>query len=140
MSTNGHAVLGIDVGLDGALAFYRVGWCATCRPLTTGSCIAGEAICALLREQAPIKHAYIDHATAMPRQGVASMSSFGRTFGALQMALVAANISDTSSHRERRSKGCGARPVTPCSGAHELMLHRPMAGQRCAAILIGLAQ
>jgi hypothetical protein len=77
MSTNGHAVLGMDVGLDGALAFYRVGWCATCRPLTTGSCIAGEAICALLREQAPIKHAYIDHATAMPRQGVASMSSFG---------------------------------------------------------------
>jgi hypothetical protein len=25
MSTNGHAVLGIDVGLDGALAFYRDG-------------------------------------------------------------------------------------------------------------------
>jgi crossover junction endodeoxyribonuclease RuvC len=53
------------------------------------------AICALLREQAPIKHPYIEHAAAMPRQGVASMSSFGRTFGALQMALVAANISDT---------------------------------------------
>ena len=25
MSTNGHAVLGIDVGLDGALAFHRDG-------------------------------------------------------------------------------------------------------------------
>ena len=40
------------------------------------------AICALLREQAPIKHPYIEHAAAMPRQGVASMFSLGRTFGA----------------------------------------------------------
>ena len=30
MSSNGHAVLGIDVGLDGALAFYRNGCWMVC--------------------------------------------------------------------------------------------------------------
>jgi crossover junction endodeoxyribonuclease RuvC len=101
MSSNGHAVLGIDVGLDGALAFYRNGCWMVCDMPTAadGKRHRGEincaAICALLREQAPIKHAYIEHAAAMPRQGVASMFSFGRTFGELLMALVAANIPHT---------------------------------------------
>jgi hypothetical protein len=82
MSTNGHAVLGIDVGLDGALAFYRDGCWMVCDMPTVGDGkrhrreINCAAICALLREQAPIKPA------AMPRQGVASMFSLGRTFGA----------------------------------------------------------
>ena len=101
MSTNGHAVLGIDVGLDGALAFHRDGcWMVRDMPTVDDGKrhrrdINSAAICALLREQAPTKHAYIEHAAAMPRQGVASMFNFGRTFGALQMALVAANIPHT---------------------------------------------
>jgi hypothetical protein len=116
MSTNGHAVLGMDVGLDGALAFYRNGCWMVCDVPTAadGKRHRGEincaAICALLREQAPIKHAYIEHAAAMPRQGVASMFSLGRTFGA-DGARRRQHSPHGSSHRKRRSKGCGARPA-----------------------------
>jgi crossover junction endodeoxyribonuclease RuvC len=93
------AILGIDVGLDGAFAFYRDGrWTLVDMP-TVGDgkkqqrrVINCPAVDALLREHAPIEHAYIEHASSMPKQGVASMFSFGRTFGALEMALVANGI------------------------------------------------
>ena len=95
-------ILGIDVGHDGALVFYRDGrWTVVDMP-TIGNGKKRQkrelncaAIYALLREHGPIKHAYIEHAGAMPRQGVASMFSFGRTFGALQMALAALDIPHT---------------------------------------------
>jgi crossover junction endodeoxyribonuclease RuvC len=94
------AVLGIDVGLDGALAFRRdpSDWVIIDMP-TVGDGnkrkrreINYAAVCALLREQAPIAHAFIEHAGAMSKQGVASMFGFGSTYGALKMALVAHGI------------------------------------------------
>jgi crossover junction endodeoxyribonuclease RuvC len=93
------AVLGIDVGLDGALAFYRDGcWSVVDMP-TVGDGkkrqrreINYAAVCDLLRQHAPIAHAYIEHAAAMPKQGVASMFGFGSPYGALKMALVAHGI------------------------------------------------
>jgi crossover junction endodeoxyribonuclease RuvC len=65
------------------------------------------AICTLLREQMPIAHAFIEHAAAMPGQGVTSMFSFGRTFGALQMALVAVNIPHTIVTAQAWKKAAG---------------------------------
>ena len=93
-------VLGIDPGLDGAFAFYDGGrWSLLDMPTVADGRKRREINCAavhaLLRERAPIAHAYLEYASAMPRQGVASMFSFGRTFGALQMALVANGIPHT---------------------------------------------
>jgi crossover junction endodeoxyribonuclease RuvC len=104
--------VGIDVGLDGALAFHRNGvWTLVDMP-TIGNGkgkrqINCAAICALLHEQLPIDHAFIEHAAAMPRQGVASMFSFGRTFGALEMALVAASIPHTIVTAQQWKKAAG---------------------------------
>jgi hypothetical protein len=141
MSTNGHAVLGIDVDLDGA----RDGcWMVRDMPTVDDGKrhrreINSAAIRALLREQAPTKDAYIEHAAAMPRQGVASMFNLAARSARCRWRSSSPTFPTRSSHRKRRSKGCGARPAIPCSGAHELTPHRPMAGRRCAAILIGLA-
>jgi crossover junction endodeoxyribonuclease RuvC len=88
-------IVGIDVGLDGAFAFCRDGhWTLLDMP-TVGDKrreINYAAVCASLRQQAPIAHAFIEHAGSMPKQGVASMFGFGSTYGALKMALVARGI------------------------------------------------
>jgi crossover junction endodeoxyribonuclease RuvC len=107
-------ILGIDVGLDGALAFYRGGvWTLIDMP-TIGKKkreLDCATVCALLREHGPIAHAYIEHAAAMRikgrPQGGSSMFSFGRTFGALQMALSALGIPQTVVTAQTWKKAAG---------------------------------
>ena len=121
-------VLGIDPGLDGAFAFYDAGrWTLLDMPTVADGRKRREVNCAavhaLLREHAPIAHAYLEYASAMPRQGVASMFSFGRTFGALQMALVANGVPYTivtpQSWKKvgRHLAGCGQRSLAPSRAA-----------------------
>jgi crossover junction endodeoxyribonuclease RuvC len=97
------AILGVDVGLDGAIAIHRGSqWTIVDMPvlgLGSGKRTRREVNCAaiwaLLLEQMPIEHVFVEHSSAFPKQGVAGVFSFGRTAGVLQMAFVAANVPHT---------------------------------------------
>lgn len=88
-------VLGVDVGLTGALALYRAGaWVLRDMPVAGDAKhheLNGPELCAWLREQAPA-HAYVEFASARPGQGVSSMFKFGCCYGATKMALSACGI------------------------------------------------
>jgi crossover junction endodeoxyribonuclease RuvC len=89
------AILGIDVGLSGALALYRDGaWTLLDMPIVGDSKhheINGAEICCWLREHWP-DHAYVEFAAARPGQGVSSMFRFGACYGATKMALTACGV------------------------------------------------
>ena len=94
MSKTG-GVLGIDVGLTGALALYRAGtWILIDMPIVGDGKrheLNGPALCQWLREQRP-DHAFIEYAAARLGQGVSSMFKFGVTFGGTKMALAACGV------------------------------------------------
>jgi crossover junction endodeoxyribonuclease RuvC len=88
-------ILGIDVGLSGALALYRAGaWTLLDMPIVGDGKrheLNGPALCSWLREQQP-DHAFVEYAAARPGQGVSSMFKFGVTYGATKMALAAVGV------------------------------------------------
>lgn len=90
-----NGILGVDVGLSGALALYRDGrWLLLDMPIAGDAKrheINGPELCRWLREQAPA-HAYVEYAAARPGQGVSSMFKFGVSYGATKMALAACGI------------------------------------------------
>jgi hypothetical protein len=112
MSTNGHAVLGIDVGLDGALAFYRDGCWMVCDMPTVGdgkrhrreiNCAAICARCCARRRRSstPISST----PPAMPRKASPVCSAWAAR--SARMALVAANIP----HKGRHIASVGRKAV-----------------------------
>jgi crossover junction endodeoxyribonuclease RuvC len=90
-----RAVLGIDVGLSGALALYRdAAWTFLDMPVVGDSKhheINGAEICRWLREHWP-DHAFVEYAAARPGQGVSSMFRFGCSYGGIKMALTACGV------------------------------------------------
>jgi crossover junction endodeoxyribonuclease RuvC len=89
------AILGIDVGLSGALALYRAGaWTLIDMPVVGAGKqheLNGPALCRWLQEHRP-DHAFVEYAAARPGQGVSSMFRFGCTYGATKMALAACGV------------------------------------------------
>lgn len=89
------SIVGIDVGLTGALALYRAGaWVFIDMPVVGAGKhheLNGPALCAWLREQRP-DHAFVEFAAARPGQGVSSMFKFGVVYGGIKMALAACGV------------------------------------------------
>jgi crossover junction endodeoxyribonuclease RuvC len=90
------SILGIDVGLSGALALYRNDgtWLLFDMPIVGDGSrheLDGPAICLWLRQQQP-EHAFVEYAAARPHQGVSSMFRYGACYGATKMALSACYI------------------------------------------------
>jgi crossover junction endodeoxyribonuclease RuvC len=88
-------ILGIDVGISGALALHRDGGWILCDMPIAGDAkrheINGPELCRWLREHRP-DHAFVEYAAARPGQGVSSMFRFGCTYGATKMALAACGV------------------------------------------------
>lgn len=94
-----HCVVGVDPGLDGALAFLAVGSDETrTHPMPTrpgaggGRDIDCTRLAALLRERQPVLAA-VEIVHAMPKQGVKSMFVFGKGYGSLLATLELAGVS-----------------------------------------------
>ena len=82
-------ILGIDPGLTGALALYDP--VAPCAVIVEGmSAVDGEiesaGLVRLIRQLAPI-NAFIEHVSAMPRNGVVQAFRLGSAFTAARVAL-----------------------------------------------------
>jgi crossover junction endodeoxyribonuclease RuvC len=88
-------ILGIDVGLSGALALSCNGqWVLLDMPIVGNAKhheINGPELCRWLREYRA-DHAFVEYASARPGQGVVSMFRFGVTYGAIKMALAACGV------------------------------------------------
>lgn len=83
--------LGVDPGIHGALVLLEDGqpveW--TVMPtVKTGAAtrVSAAALAAWLRKH-PVEHAWVEHVSAMPGQGVVSMFSFGHACGVIQGVL-----------------------------------------------------
>jgi hypothetical protein len=89
------AVLGVDIGLGGALALRRHdSWVIIDTPVTGDGKhreINGPALCSWLREQRP-DFAFVEFASARPHQGTSSTFKFGSVYGATKMALAACGV------------------------------------------------
>lgn len=96
-------ILGIDPGLDGAIACYDLRAQALFmkdmptisikgRKKTTRTLDLSLLLCELRGYHAPIEHAYVELVHAMPKQGVTSSFNFGFGYGALLACLTAAGI------------------------------------------------
>lgn len=95
--------IGIDPGLSGAIAVLRDGVMRVCDLPTkvigggfVKRAVDGEALLRLLgmilRARGTVEAAALEVTHAMPGQGTASMYSMGRSYGAIDTALHAANI------------------------------------------------
>lgn len=87
-------ILGIDPGITGGLVIIDEKALiieATPIPTYDGKIIDLKELNFFLNEFKPTE-AYIEHVSAMPKQGVVSMFNFGRTFGMLEAAIAAKNI------------------------------------------------
>ncbi len=94
--------IGIDPGLSGGLAFLS-GEEMDARPMPTLIITKGKgarrvldltALANLIDDKAkntPRIHVYIERVASMPKQGVASMFSFGESYGAIK-GIIAANF------------------------------------------------
>lgn len=88
-------VLGIDPGMDGGIAVLTsegelISVAAVEIPTSGEKAkrrVDVSAIVALLKPQLPIRHAYIERAQAMPKQGSSSGFNYGRAVGALEAVV-----------------------------------------------------
>ncbi len=94
-------VLGVDPGINGALAFFDVPAghlevvdMPTIAAGTNSKRVVDEAALAscIGGRLARIGHAFVERVGAMPGQGVTSMFSFGRSFGVVLGALAAFQV------------------------------------------------
>lgn len=88
-------ILGIDPGLKGGLAFIGSNETIVhAEPMPTNENMLDiRNISDMVSNEATlISHAFIEKATAMPKQGSVSMFKFGRVFGALEGILAALRI------------------------------------------------
>ena len=92
MMTN--VILGIDPGLNGGIAIidkYKNIVETEIIPTIDGKFIDIPKLNFLIYNFAP-NHVYLEKVSAMPKQGVASMFSFGKTCGIIEALIVANNI------------------------------------------------
>ena len=144
-------VLGIDPGLGGALAFLDVvrGTTVdehdvdidiidmpTLRLARSGKARRELDLSTLARlidkRASDIEHAFVELAGARPGQGVTSMFSFGRTYGAT-LGILAANfipITTVAPRRWKRALGVPAAKDGARARASELFSPRPHATGR----------
>jgi hypothetical protein len=86
-------IIGIDVGFSGAVALV-IGVALEAVhdiPIVGKDVDAGE-LARLIRDMRP-DHAFIENATAMPKQGTVSMFRFGSTFGTIKAVVAVCGIS-----------------------------------------------
>ena len=97
-------ILGIDPGLHGAIVCYN----PTNNTVAAGrnipildlvrngknkKAVDFHALLRIMTElSVPVRHIFLELVGAMPGQGTSSMFSFGRTFGAIEMAVVAQKL------------------------------------------------
>ena len=90
-------ILGIDPGITGGIAFYFPGnpsmIAAEDIPVAGGE-VDVDLLAARLRHMTPA-HAFIERASAMPKQGVSSTFKFGAAYGALRAVVAACQIPTT---------------------------------------------
>lgn len=105
-----NAVIGIDPGLSGALAVMAPPKFAPQHPVILeihdlpvvaravgkGNQLDAHGLCALLlgiiQRNGRIAHAYVEAVGPMPKQGVTSMFSLGRTVGAIEGVIAACGV------------------------------------------------
>ena len=93
-------ILGLDPGASGAIAVIRNG-VPEVIDMPTGEILVGktkrnrispELLAHHLRNMLPVDVAYIEEVTAMPRQGVSSVFTFGQAHGMLLGAVSALGV------------------------------------------------
>lgn len=93
-------VLGIDPGLSGAISVIKRGKVAAvfdipvmAKTYGKGNMVDGAALFACITNVAlDATHVFIEQVQAMPKQGVSSMFTFGRSLGAVEGVLAGFNI------------------------------------------------
>lgn len=90
-------ILGIDPGLSGAIAVWSEGALEVYDIPTVKARIRGREVewseaARIIANAKPIDHAFIESASAMPKQGVSSMFKFGYVCGGLRGIVAAAFI------------------------------------------------
>ena len=111
-------ILGIDVGLNGALCFYDTDaeW-LTLVDMPTMSVVrngkdkrevSAQGVADCILEIKP-KHAFIERVGAMPNQGVTSVFSFGRSLGILEGAMACMAVPTTLVSPQAWQKGVQQR-------------------------------
>lgn len=91
-------ILGIDIGVSGAIAWLDdTGACAAVSDMPVVAGIASphglvQHLTTMLRDHARPRHAYVERAQAMPRQGVVSMFTYGQSFGTVLGVLASYEI------------------------------------------------
>lgn len=91
-------ILGIDIGVSGAIAWLDdTGACAAVIDMPIADGIASphglvQHLRERLREHARPRHAYIERAQAMPKQGVVSMFRYGQSYGIVLGVLASYEI------------------------------------------------
>ncbi len=106
-------ILGIDPGLDGALAFMGPGQNVTVHDIPTHRLKRGgkakrevdltELARILDAGASTIAHVFLEQAGAMPGQGVTSMFAYGKVYGSI-LGIVAANFLPLTLVQPRRWK------------------------------------
>jgi crossover junction endodeoxyribonuclease RuvC len=94
-------VAGIDPGASGAIAVLRDGMVTDLHDMPTGKITVGkttrdrispELLGDLIRSLMPVDVAYIEEVTAMPKQGVSSVFTFGQAHGMILGAFAAMGV------------------------------------------------
>jgi len=89
-------ILGIDIGMKGALAFYtQDGLKVYDMPIYAvkkGNALDLKALSTMIKDHLPIQHAYIESAQLMPSNGKTSFQKLGIAQGAMQMAMACLDI------------------------------------------------
>ena len=146
-------VIGIDPGLRGGIAVLRDGeepWVMPMPALkyspTRRIVDAGELARMFVRivgtfAQAPNAHAFLEQVHAMPKQGVSSSFSFGRSLGVIEGVLATLGIPYTLVTPQRWQRemhqGCeGSTPKLRSRIAHGRLFHSVIADALIDAVLI----
>lgn len=94
-------VMGVDPGASGAIAVLRDGVFDDLIDMPVGKITVGkttrdrispELLGMVLRDLMPVDVAYVEEVTAMPRQGVSSVFTFGQAHGMILGALAAFGV------------------------------------------------
>ena len=89
-------MLGVDPGASGAIAVLRPGELPVVMDMPVGKITVGKTerdrispqmLAVALWDQLPVDVAYVEEVTAMPRQGVSSVFTFGQAHGMVLGAL-----------------------------------------------------
>lgn len=85
-------VLGIDPGVNGALAYINQQEADVLLLPKLGKVLDIAAIAAWMQEHGPFAYAYMEKVASMPKQGVSGIFTFGRAVGSLETAVIMLGI------------------------------------------------